>query len=92
MKYWDCECGRLSFTELSVQFPTCPPTSSLSLMPLLFTLNAETPWAGKCVESKAAAAHKHTSVAFINFRHLRTDEPANKYSSNPLASQQKRKI
>lgn len=33
----------LSSTKLSVQFPTCPPTSSLSLMLLLFTLNAKHP-------------------------------------------------
>lgn len=49
----------------------------------------KTPKVEISAKSRATAQHKHTPVTFINFKHLRTEKPANKNSSNPLVSQQK---
>lgn len=89
MKCWECEGGRL--TELHQVVSSIPnmPTHIKSLVNVVTVYSrCKTPWAGKSAKSTVTASHKYTSVAFINFRHLRTETPANKCSSNPLVSQQ----
>lgn len=89
MKCWECEGGRL--TELHQVVSSIPnmPTHIKSLVNAVTVYSqCKTPWAGKPAKSTVTASHTYTSVAFINFRHLRTETPANKCSSNPLVSQQ----
>lgn len=90
MKCWECEGGRLTELQRVVSsIPNMPTHIKPRINAVSVYSQRKTPQAKFSAKSAASAPHKYTPVTFINFRHLRTEKPANKNSSNPLVSQQK---
>lgn len=90
MKCWECEGGRLpELRRVVSSIPDMPTHIKPRINAVSVYTQCKTPRAEFSAKSTAPAPHKYTPVTFINFRHLRTEKPANKNSSNPLVSQQK---
>lgn len=90
MKCWECEGVRLTEPRRVVSsIPSMPAHTEPHINSVSVYSQCKTPRAQTSAKSTAPALHKYTPVTFINFRHLRTATPANKNSSNPLASQQR---
>lgn len=84
-----CEGVRLSeLCRIVSSIPNMPTHIKSCINAVSVYSQCKTPWAENSAKCTAIVPRKNTPVTFINFGHLRTENPA-KNSFNPLVSQQK---